>query len=178
MYDPSTALERLQFVNDFMIPEVFATLIQEVIDSPAFYEAPASAPGSHHQHHAYSGGLMVHTCEVLNLCMRIDANAPELLVAAILHDFGKCWDYEQNNDGVWVKTAHYGLIRHVARSYTEFMTRAVQYELATDTRDRIGHMILAHHGRLAWGSPVEPQTREALILHSADMLSSQYGIGR
>jgi len=32
-----------------------------------------------------------------------------------------------------------------------------------------------HHGRLEWQSPVEPQTPEARILHSADMLSAEYG---
>ena len=32
-----------------------------------------------------------------------------------------------------------------------------------------------HHGLREWGSPVEPQTLEALLLHQADLLSAQYG---
>ena len=32
------------------------------------------------------------------------------------------------------------------------------------------HALLAHHGRLEYGSPVVPQTLEAMVLHSADKL--------
>jgi 3'-5' exoribonuclease len=39
--------------------------------------------------------------------------------------------------------------------------------------DAILHCMLSHHGRKEWGSPVEPTTNEAWILHSADMLSSR-----
>jgi 3'-5' exoribonuclease len=42
---------------------------------------------------------------------------------------------------------------------------------------RIEHAILAHHGRQEWGSPVEPVTAEAYILHYADMLSVRFGPG-
>jgi 3'-5' exoribonuclease len=35
--------------------------------------------------------------------------------------------------------------------------------------------MLAHHGRKEWGSPVEPATNEAWILHAADMMSSREG---
>jgi 3'-5' exoribonuclease len=37
------------------------------------------------------------------------------------------------------------------------------------------HCILSHHGRKDWGSPVEPATLEALVLHQADMLSAKFG---
>ena len=30
------------------------------------------------------------------------------------------------------------------------------------------HMILSHHGKLEWGSPIVPKTREAILLHYAD----------
>ena len=35
------------------------------------------------------------------------------------------------------------------------------------------HLILAHHGRLEWGSPVPPLTLEAEILHWADNASAK-----
>jgi 3'-5' exoribonuclease len=38
------------------------------------------------------------------------------------------------------------------------------------------HMIASHHGRLEFGSPVEPQTKEAVILHTADMLDYQCNV--
>ena len=35
------------------------------------------------------------------------------------------------------------------------------------------HMILAHHGKLEFGSPVLPSTREALLLSMIDLLDSR-----
>ena len=39
--------------------------------------------------------------------------------------------------------------------------------------NQVGHCILAHHGHKEWGSPVEPITTEARILHFADDLSAR-----
>ncbi|NHZ71991.1 MAG: hypothetical protein GWP17_02770, partial [Aquificales bacterium] len=33
--------------------------------------------------------------------------------------------------------------------------------------------IASHHGKLEWGSPVEPKTVEALLLHQVDLLDSR-----
>ena len=40
--------------------------------------------------------------------------------------------------------------------------------------DYIGHIMLSHHGRKEWGSPVLPGTTEAWAVHCADMMSAQY----
>jgi 3'-5' exoribonuclease len=37
------------------------------------------------------------------------------------------------------------------------------------------HIILSHHGCLEWGSPVEPATREAMLVHAMDKLSGDFG---
>ena len=34
-------------------------------------------------------------------------------------------------------------------------------------------MILSHHGKKEWGSPIEPQSQGAWILHLADMMSAR-----
>ena len=36
------------------------------------------------------------------------------------------------------------------------------------------HLLLSHHGRKEWGSPVTPKTPEAEILHLADLLDSRF----
>ena len=38
---------------------------------------------------------------------------------------------------------------------------------------RLRHMIVSHHGTLEQGSPVLPQTLEALILYQADQMDAQ-----
>jgi 3'-5' exoribonuclease len=38
---------------------------------------------------------------------------------------------------------------------------------------QLEHIILAHHGQLEFGSPVLPQTREALVVHFLDDLEGK-----
>jgi 3'-5' exoribonuclease len=54
------------------------------------------------------------------------------------------------------------------------MSESQKQGIDDNLRDDIGHMILSHHGRLEWNSPVEPQTVEAQILHFADYLNAFY----
>ena len=35
------------------------------------------------------------------------------------------------------------------------------------------HIILSHHGKRDWGSPVEYRCKEAYLIHQADMISSR-----
>ena len=46
-------------------------------------------------------------------------------------------------------------------------------DLSTERLNLLLHLIASHHGKLEWGSPVEPATREAILLHNADMLDVQ-----
>lgn len=132
--------------------------------------------GARNRHHAYEGGLLVHTAEVASIawqmaqsnCLKV--NTDILITAAIWHDYGKIWDYTIK-EGKYEYTNHQDKIRHLARSYAEFMKQVVDIDLPTEIIDDICHCILSHHGRQEWGSPVEPITTEAYILHFSDMLS-------
>ena len=162
-----------------------------------FFEWPASL--SHH--HAYEGGLLAHTVEVcdialgvagLNISGKLDGAPWEevlfpkvrrdvLLAAALWHDVMKTEEYERSEiaaaSGImWRHTDTYGhSIGHICGSAAEFQKTAWLEDVNATTIDAVTHCILAHHGRKEWGSPVEPQTIEALILHQADMLSSRFG---
>lgn len=128
-------------------------------------------------------------------------NWPVLLTAIIWHDYGKVWTYERNplylpnhTPGCgdtpeimekvkwpWRHAERSRLERHLPRSYAEFMMAVDQslrilpvdmdYDFLESCVDPIAHCILAHHGRLEYGSPVEPQTPEAWAIHLADMTS-------
>ncbi len=157
--------------------EALRNVCEGVIRDPCFY----LAPGSVDKHHAYAGGLAVHTNEVVQFTSAAsegiidDLHSNILLVAALWHDYAKIKDYEWDEAaGAFKKTSHYFLIRHVADSYAWFYQAASRYNLDPVLTEAIGHCILAHHGRKEWGSPVEPATAEAWILHAADMWSSQF----
>lgn len=120
-----------------------------------------------------------------------------LIAAALWHDVMKTEEYldvdravcETTNTrhapygqyGAWIKDSSrvkmFGHHEHIIAGAMAFAKWATCYcgISNTDTIDAVTHCILAHHGRKEWGSPVEPQTIEALILHQADLLSAQYG---
>lgn len=182
---PSTEINREEQIEsclDFLTKEIYnldnPTLIGmclEIIEDKKFQECPAAK----NRHQAYKGGLVVHTSEVLETSLlmtestHLEVDRDILVTAIIFHDMGKVYDYYIKEDGTYDYTSHQNKIRHLARSYAEFMISANTNKLDSELTDRIGHVILAHHGRKEWGSPVEPMTAEAHIIHYADMLSAQ-----
>ena len=47
-----------------------------------------------------------------------------------------------------------------------------------DDKLRLEHLILSYQGRKEWQSPVEPQTLEAILLHSINFLDSKINFMR
>jgi 3'-5' exoribonuclease len=158
-----------------------------VIDDHRFSVAPASLS----YHHAYTGGLAEHTLEVLRYLnaqtvVFPNVNTDVLITAAVWHDYMKVREYVPwapsgfeipvpqpewmcATDGFGKK------IGHISAGAALFCTTAGERGVSRDTAEKVVHCILAHHGRREWGSPVEPQTLEALLLHQADMLSAKFG---
>lgn len=164
---------------DIPMPEVTKTILDMLTD-PRFKSGYGSRPDSGHPHHAYKGGLPIHTAEVLEISLslansiniKVDKNV--LTTAAIFHDYMKVRDYDVNGNS----TEYRKTIRHVAGSYAAWERIAESEGVPQLYVDKVSHCILAHHGRQEWGSPILPQTPEASILHYADMLSMAYGRGR
>ena len=96
-------------------------------------------------------------------------NPVQLLTAAILHDVGKATSYTLGP--VLDLTDEGRLINHVAQGALVVQTAIDGVEgFPQGLRNRLIHAILAHHGALERGSPVAPQTLEALALHHADWM--------
>lgn len=151
----------------------------DVICDPEFLEGVASSE-SRHEHHRYKGGLMVHTAEVLEIAIQMAAstsiyekvNINVLIPAVIFHDSMKVREYDSKG----TKCPYANLIGHISGSYQNWVSTISHYNgMDQNLIDQVGHCILAHHGRMEWGSIIEPQTAEAYILHYADMLSAKYG---
>lgn len=156
-----------------------------------FFTAPAAAK----KHQAWDGGLAEHTQQVMDIALSMahcdslkhemhvdEVYSYEIIAAAALwHDYGKIWDYkkaEEPKDGLnYVYDRHRWTVRHLVRSYSEFMNTARSCGVSEETIEEISHCILAHHGRSEWGSPVEPLSPEASILHYADCMSA-FHIGK
>jgi 3'-5' exoribonuclease len=131
------------------------------------------APGGAQHHHNYRHGLVIHVAEVmLNVWyMTKFTTSDELVTAVIWHDYMKIKDYKLSGEDI-LEEPYRKLISHVAGSAMEFH-RLAYGKVSTTTLECIEHLLLSHHGRKEWGSPVEPATAEAFILHAADMMSAK-----
>jgi 3'-5' exoribonuclease len=97
------------------------------------------------------------------------------VTGALLHDIGKLEAYTDASGAAEMTDAGrlhgeiamgYYLVRREIETIAGFDAERAQALL---------HVILAHHGRLEWGSPVVPGTREATPVHAIDHLSGQLG---
>lgn len=138
------------------------------------------SPGSVNGHHAQLGGLLLHVCEVANIARSIArtvraANVDLTVAGALLHDIGKVEAYAVAPEG-FTHTATGTLLGHVtlgALMFDRKLNAAGGADLTAAQRDEMLHFILSHHGSLEFGSPVQPMTLEAEILHWADEASAK-----
>jgi len=159
------------------------TLLRAFFDSPKFRRHFDEAPAAMGLHHACAHGLMQHTLEVTDLAAAIadvqgrwgyPAVSRDLVVGgALLHDLGKI--HELNWDG-----PEYGYTRRGQfHGHINLGTQAVIKKIAAlpgfplDLTDALLHVILSHHGKEEYGSPIAPQLPEAQIVHMADALDVQ-----
>lgn len=136
------------------------------------WSAFKKAPAAMRVHHAYIGGLLEHTVGVVGIAWKISGYYgglidPAIVIAsAILHDIGKIEEYELSG----TITEKGKLSGHIAigaqLASAELLRRGVDPAVVC----LVEHCILSHHGRREWGSPVEPKTAEAYLLHTADLM--------
>ena len=79
--------------------------------------------------------------------------------------------YEHTVDGTMIHHIPIGfeLITRLADDFNESRERP-EHRIDKKKLRKIQHIILSHHGRRAWSSPVIPQFLEAFIVHSVEML--------
>ena len=139
-----------------------------------YEQCPAAVRG----HHAALGGLLKHTTEVAAIARAIarasGADQDLVLAGVLLHDIGKIEGYRW--DDIFDYTQAGNLVGHVVLGAL-MLNRRLDEEaepVCTELeRDILLHLILSHHGRKEFGSPIEPMTLEAEILHYADDASAK-----
>jgi 3'-5' exoribonuclease len=162
---------------------VEAAPLRAVLDAvfdDAFRVQFERTPGSTKGHHAKIGGLLQHTVEVANIALMSakavrKANPDLVLAGALLHDVGKVEAYEVGPQG-FAATPCGLLVGHVVLGVllVERKLQALGEPPCTDGQLlELRHMILSHHGKLEFGSPVQPMTLEAQIVHHADDASAK-----
>jgi 3'-5' exoribonuclease len=127
-------------------------------------------------HHAYAGGLLEHTVSCLKLAHRLADQYPQvdrdLLVAgAFFHDLGKIRELQGDRNAEYTDEGR--LVGHLVMAAQWIHDKARRIGAPRDLEHHIVHLVLAHHGRLEYGSPKVPLTLEALLTHYIDELDSR-----
>lgn len=138
-------------------------------------------PAAKSCHHAEENGLLYHTTRMLRA-----ANAlvdvynkitkvvdRDLIFAGIIfHDMGKIKEMAMTPAGNGEYTK-YALIGHIVMGAIEVSRYADKGMISEETAFQLEHVILAHHGKLEYGSPVVPATPEAVLVSMVDNLDAK-----
>src|SRR5262249_57955840 len=100
-----------------------------------------------------------------------------VIAGTILHDIGKLRELEYHPvEAKYTKEGY--LIGHILMGRDMIREAAGRIEgFPAETLILLEHAILAHHGRREFGSPVLPQTMEALLVSFIDELDAQMNSG-
>ena len=142
-----------------------------------FQEAPA-AKGIHH---AYLGGLLEHCLSMAKVADMLATHYPgvdrSLLIAGVLlHDIGKVEELAVTNGAV--EYTNRGRLKGHLVIGCELIGRAAarQADFPAELLDQLQHLVLSHHGRQEFGSPVVPMTIEAFLLSAVDEIDAKMNL--
>ncbi len=168
-------------------------LVFRFFDDPSIGAAFQEAPAAKRLHHAWLGGLLEHVLALVRVCRATAPFYPEvdpdlLVTGAILHDIGKVRELSWRSNFSY--TLEGQLVGHI--TIAQRMLAEAISSMDAEARERVAptgepptlfpeplrvlveHMILAHHGKLEFGSPKLPMTPEAMLLSALDDLEAKF----
>jgi 3'-5' exoribonuclease len=151
-------------------------LLDAVFNDPEIAPLFKLAPAAKSIHHAWRGGLLEHVLSLCTLCRltgphyKVDMDL--LLTGAILHDVGKIEElsfarsFNYSSEGQLLGHIVLGL-RLLAKKFEQLPN------FPPRLRSLVEHIVVSHHGELAFGSPKVPAFAEAMLFHHLDNLDSK-----
>lgn len=154
-----------------------AALLGSFFGDEQFVDGFKNGIGARNIHHAYRGGLLEHTLQVVKLADSCAALYPDLdrdilIAMSILHDIGKIRELASSNEFIYTTEGY--LIGHIPLGLQMLDERIRGIEgFPEELALRAKHILISHHGELEFGSPVVPKTPEAIVLHYIDNLDAK-----
>lgn len=168
--------QRLMAIIEDVDNPHLSQLLFRVFADPKVAERFREAPAARTMHHAFAGGLLEHTVSMAVVAKTLSEHYEldrDLVVAGtLLHDLGKIWELESTATISYTDDGR--LLGHLPMVVLYIEGRIG--ELATfpsELRRQLLHLVLAHHGEHAYGSPVRPKTPEAYLVHMVDNLDAK-----
>ncbi|MCL9628307.1 HD domain-containing protein [Bacillus subtilis] len=167
----------LDKISDDAIREISWTVYSKFADKFKIF------PAAKKMHHAYINGLIYHTVSMLRLAEHnhkqygdtVNVDMDIVYGAIALHDVAKVVEYsdpfQPEFTDLGTKVGHIVLAAMEIRLALEDLIRKKPGIDTSKVYDLI-HAVLAHHGKKEWGSPVEPKTKEAGLVHQIDLMDA------
>lgn len=158
-------------IKNKILKEMVVTILKKHYTN--FYCYPAAV----NMHHNYYSGLAYHTYSMLRLSdgyiqLYPFINKSLVYAGVILHDLGKLVELSGPKGTEYTKEGK--LLGHISIAAMEIneVAKELGYQ-ETEEVVNLLHVVLAHHGELEYGSPKEPSTPEALLIHFLDYTDSK-----
>jgi len=167
-------LETINSINNYYIRLLMENIFIYNKELAAAFQSRSAAKSLHH---SFLGGLIEHTVSVTQICDFLSTrykyvNRDLLVSTAMLHDLGKIFELSPFPDNDYTDDGQ--LLGHIVIC-SELVSREADKipDFPPRLRSLIQHSILAHHGEYEYGSPKQPKTIEAFILHCADNMDAK-----
>ena len=176
-HDPQQMFAEVRRLVELTRSPFVKELLLGFLDDPQIGPALLVAPAAKSVHHAFVSGLLEHTLSVLQLGWRICDHYPQLdrdLVTAgcLLHDLGKTVELRASAGIEYTPQGR--LVGHLLLTCQWIHERARRIPgFPEELEWHLVHLVAAHHGQLEHGSPKEPSTLEAVVVHALDELDSR-----
>lgn len=165
------------FVHSVDEPHLSRFLKMLFVDDQAFISTFKKHSAAKSMHHGFIGGLLEHTLSVTRLCAGFAdhyllLNRDLLITAAICHDVGKIYELSSFPENDYTDEGN--LVGHIVMGVEMINDRIKQIDgFPKLLENELKHCIVAHHGKLEYGSPKVPAIAEAMALHFADNLDAK-----
>jgi 3'-5' exoribonuclease len=139
----------------------------------------ATIPAAVGHHHAFIGGLMMHTLSMMKAADTYASLYPYLdrdymIVGAFVHDMAKAQEYKFSPVGLATSFAEDGyLFGHLVLGYKNVMEAGPQVGASEEVTKKLAHMVLSHHGKPEYGAAVPPIMPEAIALSYIDNMDAK-----
>ncbi len=174
---PTMYREFMEIIRSVKNPWLNRLLTDVFIEDKVVAKAFSEHTAAKQIHHAFRGGLLEHTLSVTKNCIAFADNYPilnrdVLLTSAMLHDIGKVSELSALPENDYTDEGQ--LLGHIYMG-ADFVGRRIDKieGFPQKLRNEILHCILAHHGKLEFGSPKRPALAEAIALNMADDMDAK-----
>jgi len=187
-YAPELLLKKIQSLieRDITHPQLRQLVEGLLTENLSLFQ---KMPAAQNMHHSYNAGLLEHVWSMTRVAAFIadhyskyydeldpPLNRGIIVAATILHDIGKLRELEYRPlEARYTKEGF--LIGHVLMGRDMVREAASKIDaFPQELLILLEHAILAHHGKREFGSPVLPQTIEALIVSYIDEMDAKINV--